>query len=513
MQTSVFEMVHQVLGDAKEKLAADKAASTQGVEKTAAASKPRPSAKPEAGAGQMLSDEYLGKLASACDHLASNLHLIEDQRTPAEKLAEAVAINQALMKKAFEGGDKKHQTTQANADSISPATVTTDSSGTASDSIGSGNAIPSAPNNAPGESLDAGQSGQAASAVTGSTTPNEKANPMDPANSMETNVGMMMPEQPEALLQQSGGDVSTGDKTAAARALRTIGKVSGRTEAEARMKVAQAKKVRVLLTKAAQAGIPQEVALAMLGLGKHAEDAINPATISGGTSPVLQQEPGVPSPLMQGSEAGSNTPRATAPTSGEGGGRELLSSNESAMNATKSQAKQQNKGAMGELLTEPMMSASRDSTLQKSLDNTSSAGVKISAMRSLLKKFAAASPSQAQKLAALAKLALDPAMADDPEAVPPEAAQAAAMEGAGEGEVPEAAEEAAAAGVTPEELAQALALLGEEGAAGEEEAAPEAGAEEPEKQQQLGMGAPMGGAPMGGTMGGAGTPSPTPMMS
>lgn len=508
MNTSVFEMVHQVLGDAKEKLAADRAASARGVEKTAAASQPRPSAKPVAGVNPMLNDEYLGKLASACDHLASNLHLVVDRRTPAEKLAEAVAINQALMKRAFEGGDKQHQTTQANPDSISPAVVTPQHSGTNTEASGT-NAIPSEPNNAPGESLDAGQSGEAAPVhvpAKGGTAPVEKANPMDATNAMETNVGMMMPEQPEDLLQQAGGDVSTGDKTAAARAYRALSKVSGQADAEVREKIAQAKKLRVLLTKAAQSGIPQEAALAMLGLGKYAEDAINPANVQGPTKPVLQQEPGVPSALMQGSEAGSNTPRATAPSAGEGGGRELLSSNESAMNATKAQAKKQNKGAMGELLTEPMMSAGRDSTLQKSLDNTSSAGVKISAMRSLLKKFAAASPAQAQKLAALAKLALDPEMEAEGEAVPPMAEGVAPEEV--EAEPSPEAIAAAEAGVTPEELEEAEALLAEEMASeGEGAAPPEAGAEEPEKTQQMGMGAPMGATSM------AGPPPPTPMMS
>ena len=502
MNTSVFEMVHQVLGDAKEKLAQDKATS-QGVEKTAA-SKPQPSAKPSGDTPETLSNEYLGKLASACDHLASNLHLVDHTRTPQEKLAEAVAINQALLKEGFEGGDKKHQTTQANADSVSPSTVSTDSSGTASDSIGSGNAIPSGPNNAAGESLDAGQSGAATGGNQPPKSPSaaEKPNPQDAANAFETNKDMLQPDQPEDLLQQSGGDVENGSPSIkTARAARTLDKVTGKAERQAGEKLAAAKKVRALLIKAAQAGIPEDVALAMMGLGKEAEDAINPAQISGDTKPILQQEPGVPSALMQGSEAGSNTPRATAPTTGEGGGRELLSSNESVMNATKGQAKAQNKGALSELLTEPMQSSSTDKTLQQSLDNTSSAGVKISAARELLKKFAA-SPQGAQKLAALAKLALDPEMAAaaeqaaapaEGEEVPPEAAAEAGAEGAPSPEAIEAAE----AGVTPEELAEAEALLGE-GEAAAAPAAPEAGAEEPEKTEQVGMGMPMGGAPLGG---------------
>lgn len=515
MNTSVFEMVHQVLGDAKEKLAADRAAA-QGVEKTAAASQPRPSAKPVGGTSGSLSNEYLGKLASACDHLASNLHRIDHQRSPQEKLAEAVAINQALMKSAFEGGDVKHQTTQANADSISPMTVAPTGAGTAAESSGN-NAIPSEPAMTPGTSLDAGESGQATAGNQPPKAPGgEKANPQDPTNAFETNLGMMMPEQPEDLLKQPGGEGPTGDKTAAARALRTLGKVTGRADEEAYVKMATAKKVRTLLIKAAQAGIPQETALAMMGFGKQAEDAINPASVAGPTKPVLQQEPGVPSAITQGSEAGSNTPRETAPNSGEGAGRELLTSNESAMNATKGQAKKQNKGALSELLTEPMHASATDKTLQESLDNTSAAGVKISAARELLRKVAA-NPNGARKIAALVKLSLDPEMAAAAEqaaaaeeggGAPPEAAMGEMPpEMAEEGGVTPEAVAAAEAGVTPEELAEAEALL-EEVAAGEAApeaapeaaaapVAPEAGAEEPEKTQQMGMGG-MGGMGMAG---------------
>lgn len=511
MKTSVFDMVHRVLGDAKEKIAADKAAASGGVVKTAA---PQPESKVASRAG--FSDEYLNKLSSACDHLSTSLHLVVDQRSPQEKLAEFAAINQALQKRAFEGGDKPHQTAQANPDSISPMTVTPDASGTATESAGA-NAIPSEGATTPGESLDAGESGSSTPAhqLPKTVTPNESPNQQDAANALETNLGMMMPEQPEDLLQQGGGELSTGSppigsKTAEARALRTIGKLTGQFEQDTREKMAAAKQVRVLLIKAAQAGIPEAVALAMLGI-KTAEDAINPATISGSTSPILQTDPGTPSPLSQGAEAGTNTPRQTAPTTGEGGGRELVSSNESAMNASKGQAKSQNKGALSELLTEPSMSAAHDQTLSKSLDNTSSAGVKISAARELLKKYAASSPEAAQKLAALAKLAEDPDMmgAEGPPAeAPPMAGEAPPMAGgapmADETAVAPSEEALAAveAGVTPEELAQAEELLASTGGGeeapveGEGEAAaapppaapPQAGAEDPEKLQQMNMG-------------------------
>jgi hypothetical protein len=245
---------------------------------------------------------------------------------------------------------------------------------------------------------------------------------------------------------------------------------------------------------------------------KAAEDAINPANISGGGGkPLLQTESGVPNALMQGSEVGNNTPRETAPTSGEGGGRELLSSVEAAINATKRQAKQQNKGALAEVLSEPAMSSAHDKTLAQSLDNTSSAGVKISsaqadAARELLRKFQSESSENADKLAARMKLAQDPDMAAAPAAPPKPAPPGSAPPGEEPGAAPEAvppaagppdagmtpppeagmgggeempvsdeALEAVKAGVTPEEVAEAEQLLAAQGAMAAQAApAPEA---------------------------------------
>jgi hypothetical protein len=504
MNTSVFEMVHQVLGDAKEKIASD---ASRGVEKRAAAQS-QSSTKTSSMNTSKLSSDYLSKLSSACDHLATNLHLIDHHRTPQEKLAEYAAINKALMKRAFEGGDKQHQTTEADSDSISPRTVALNDSGTG---VGAGNAIPSAPAMTSGESMDAGEAGEATSGnqPPKSTVPTEKPNPMDASNAMETNLGMMMPSQPEDLLKQPGGDDSNG-KTASVRALRTLSKVTGQADRELREKIANAKRARVLMVKAAQSGIPQDVALSLLK--KFAGDDENPAHISAGSDPALQSEPGVPSVLSQGSEAGSNTPRYAAPSAGEGGGRELLSSNESAINATKGQAKRQNHGAVSELLTEPMHSSAHDQALQESLDNTSSAGVKISAARELLKKLSSSSPKARQKIAALAKRAADEAGTGlDGAHMPPSAPMAEGgmpPEGMPEEGMPGAPSEAAlaavAAGVTPEDLLAAEAILG--GETGEEPAlggAPqEAGMGGHEKLQQF------GGA--GGAVGAS--PSPTPMM-
>ena len=512
-RTSVFAMVNSVLAESREKLASD---SSFGLDKTAsAAAQPKPSRS--ADSHKVASKHTIGdlnKLADACDHLAKNIHLVNDDRTPQEKLAEYSAIHNELRKQAFsvggvapkdpdqeqpsgagDEGTGPHQTEEAPPDSQSPKTVPLDSSGTG---VGGKNAIPSAPAMTPGGSpLQGGDSGEAAGAHQSpkSVNPNEKPQQFDAADALETNQEMMMPAQPDDVLKQAS----------------------------------MRKKAMVLMAKARRDGVPPHVARAMLKVAgiKVAEDALNPAQISAGTEPELQSEPGVPSQLMQGSEAGSNTPRETAPTSGEGAGRDLLSSNEAAMNATKRQAKQQNKGALSELLTEPAMSSATDKTLEKSLDNTSSAGVKISsaqanAARELLRKFASSSPGNRKKVLALAKLAQDPDMAAGGGSAPaaggeltaPPDDEAPSVEpgvgnlpppdeeqGAEEGAVSDEALEAAKAGVTPEEVAEAeqlLAAQGEAAAAAEEEAAPspEAGGKESNF-----------GSPMGGGMGmGSGLP-------
>jgi len=504
MSMSVNEMVRQVLGDTKEKLASE---SSRSVEKRAAITS-QPLAKPSVETN--LSNEYLSKLASACKHLAGNLHLIDYSQTPEEKLAEYAAINQALIKKAFEGGDKAHQTTEANPDSIPPSTVTPDNSGTG---VGAGNAIPSSGANTPGTSLDAGESGEATSSnqPPKSVTPDEKPNPNDAANALETNKGMMLPPQPEDLLKQPGGDESTGSKTASDRAARVLDRVSGKEAEVLRQKFAQAKRAKVLMAKAAASGIPLDSAAALIQ--KFAGNDEDPAQVSAGSEPILQSEPGVPSVQSQGSEAGSNTPRSSAPTSGEGGGRDLLASNEAAINATKGKAKQQNKGALSELLTEPMQSSAHDHTLQESLDNTPAAGVKISATRELLKKLASSSPEVRQRIAMLVKKAAGeaPPMGEGGAPPPPPAGAEGAVAPEAlpeENQEMEAALAAVLAGVTPEDIAAAQELLaGEAGGAEagpESGAAPEAGAEDTEKLQQFGMGA---SAPAGAN------PPPSPMMA
>ncbi len=109
--------------------------------------------------------------------------------------------------------------------------------------------------------------------------------------------------------------------------------------------------------------------LAALGLSKLAEDAINPAKIAAGSTQTGATPPEGATPSEEGvpSEPGDVTSQ-----------KRMVDSNDAAINYTKGQAKADPKKDVGKLLQEPPLSAAHDSTLQKTLDHTSQAGVKIS---------------------------------------------------------------------------------------------------------------------------------------
>jgi hypothetical protein len=544
-RTSVFEMVHSVLVESKEKLASQT--------KTASAIS-EPKKKISSAGSQRQGVDFL-KIADACDHLAKHIHLVNDERTPHEKLAEYAAVKKAIEKKAFDVGNTNiddpslagyqgtgdkggHQEEEAPGESQPPKSPPLDSG--APNPGGPDTAMKATPAMTPGDnSAEAGQQGESTDAHQTPENPSttEKANPMDAANAMETNLEMMMPEQPTDVLKQAA-------KSATFR--RVWGVKDGREKVAAAAK--QAKQAIILLQKAAQSGVPRNVAVKVAqtkfgaDITKIAEDALYPAQISAGTEPELQSDPGTPSALMQGSEAGVNTPREAAPNTGEGSGRQNLSSNESAINLTKGQAKSQNKGALAEVLTEPALSSAHDKTLDQSLDNTSSAGVKISAARTgaareLLRKFLETSPENAQKVASLLRKKAQPDAASvvpgggigpspgEMTAVPDETVPASepspmpegglpgelppelAAEGEETPEVSDEALQAAEAGVTPEELAQAEQLLAMQGLAGETgigEGAEESGAEEEAEKgsQGMGMSPSMGSSQMSSGAGG-----------
>lgn len=100
---------------------------------------------------------------------------------------------------------------------------------------------------------------------------------------------------------------------------------------------------------------------------KTAEDAINPATISAG-----KDQTGLPDGA---SASGEGVPSEPADVNSQ---KNLISSNEAAINYTKGQAKADPKKDVNQVLNEPALTSSTDKVLDKVLDNTGAAGVKIS---------------------------------------------------------------------------------------------------------------------------------------
>jgi hypothetical protein len=616
-RTSVYAMVHQVLADSKQKLASDQT-------KTA-------SCASSSAASQKVSGRHsaFSKIADACERLSECIHLVNDDRSIQEKMAEYATLSKqafdvgkdAPSEPSLSGyqdtGDKgDHQDQEADGSSQPPLHPELDDG--SPNPGGPGTALLAVPATTSGESLDAGASGEATDAhqLPDEVTPNESPQEFDAPNALETNQDMMMPEQPEDVLKQAAavrkseiaqelrslvlskmaGVIDPDTDPARAGTLETalgrgrvhgilgalgggalgslagagIGALSHRArpgaaiggglgyglgslggdiqgivsgarhadkinkELDQRRKTASVfqkeKEAHMLLLKAVQSGVSPEAALSILGLRKQAEDALNPAQISAGTEPELQSAPSIPNQLSQGAEVGELTPRETAPNVGEGSGRELLDSIESAINATKEEAKRQNKGALSEILTEPAMSEAHDSTLNQSLDNTDSAGVKISsaqvsAARELLRRYVNQTPGNAMKVAAILKMSADGVDAADVApggggspmptggemTTAPTEAEQSPMEEGGLGEVPEeglgdVSEEAIMAaqqGVTPEELEQAQQLLAMQELAGGTEA------EQPVEAPAAGTGDQEVTSQMGG-MGTSAQPTPSP---
>lgn len=105
-----------------------------------------------------------------------------------------------------------------------------------------------------------------------------------------------------------------------------------------------------------------------LGLYKQAEDALSPAQISAGGTQTGATPP-------EGASASEE--QVPSEPSDVNKQKNLVSTNESAINYTKREAKADPKSDAGKVLDEPALSASTDKTLQKTLDHTQQAGAKI----------------------------------------------------------------------------------------------------------------------------------------
>jgi hypothetical protein len=117
------------------------------------------------------------------------------------------------------------------------------------------------------------------------------------------------------------------------------------------------------------------------------EDVMKANIDGGGTSSPLAGMGGLTT-----TDASQSSPsQAGDPVSGYGNqGRRLIQSNQAAIDATKADAKGPQKTQLKEVLEEPALSPSTDSTLEENLRNTGKAGVKIAGARAFLEKVAAA---------------------------------------------------------------------------------------------------------------------------
>lgn len=126
----------------------------------------------------------------------------------------------------------------------------------------------------------------------------------------------------------------------------------------------------------------------VFGLRKMAEDAINPAHIVAGPAEAMGSA--APPGVAPSEEGVPNEP------SDVNAQKALISSNQAAINYTRAQAKRDPKSDMGDVVSEPALSAARDKTLNMVFQHTQEAGAKISsdltrtaAAQALLSKFAA----------------------------------------------------------------------------------------------------------------------------
>lgn len=128
--------------------------------------------------------------------------------------------------------------------------------------------------------------------------------------------------------------------------------------------------------------------IAMAIMKKLAGEDVMKASIDGG---------GTSSPLagmgqLTTTDSSQSSPsQAGDPVSGHGNqGRRLIQSNQAAIDYTKGDAKGPQKTQLKEVLEEPALTSSTDSTLEQNLRNTGKAGVKIAGARDTLEKVAAA---------------------------------------------------------------------------------------------------------------------------
>jgi hypothetical protein len=207
-----------------------------------------------------------------------------------------------------------------------------------------------------------------------------------PANALADNASMKHPAQPTKL-----SSVTTDELRKAASAVKVAAKEEPAKEV---CKGCGKEKDACSCSKTASAvgAVNPKLVDLFLSTVKLAEDAINPAKISAGAAVA---------PETSASGQAGGAPAGGMPK----GNTSLISSNDSAINYTKRDAKAGTSAAMGKLLTEPALSAAHDKTLGMAFASTPKAGVKIAgadpirtaAARVVLEKMAAEAEEDAKK--------------------------------------------------------------------------------------------------------------------
>jgi hypothetical protein len=274
------------------------------------------------------------------------------------------------------------------------------------------------------ENIDAGEQGQATTPHVVPKDPPMRSFPDSngPANVMDDNLEMEHPEQPvdpmhnehasNAAQKQAQANLNYLRKIAGGAGKAGVGRLArmgekaremaarGREAARKAGKagVGSAKKYGPAAGVGAAAGLAaggaagyaagkKKNASALLlknaqALGiKLAEDAINPAQISAGAASAQGAE------APQGASAAQDGPIPPEP-SDVNSQKRFISDNMAAINYTRRQAKADPKRDLGQILTEPALSAATDKTLNEAFNHTNEAGAKIASAQ--LTKTAAA---------------------------------------------------------------------------------------------------------------------------
>lgn len=235
------------------------------------------------------------------------------------------------------------------------------------------------------KNIDAGEGGQATSKHVVPTTPPMESSGVakDSPNALQTNADMKHPEQ-------SADPINKGASALLGRnieALRKLGAFPFEKKDEDKESKDEAKDEKKEDKDEEKKAALLARNLTALGI-KTAEDAINPAQISAGSTQTGAKPP------EGASAAQEQVPSEPGDVSSQ---KRLIASNEAAINYTKGEAKADPKSDVNHVLTEPALSSATDKTLQKTLDHTGQAGVKISSVELVR---AAAAEALLSKLAA-----------------------------------------------------------------------------------------------------------------